>query len=139
MKEEIRIPDIGDADEVYVIELCVAPGDAVGPDDALIVIESEKASMEVPAGRSDGTYQIAADRDEKGADRRVRLVAGGLAKLGELEKVKGAEDRVRFNCGIAHDALVGILLVRAPNVRSVLRELEQAASRGVLAAPSART
>ena len=50
MKEEIRIPDIGDADEVYVIELCVAPGDEVGPDDALIVIESEKASMEVPAG-----------------------------------------------------------------------------------------
>ena len=50
MKEEVRIPDIGDADEVYVIELCVAPGDAVGPDDALIVIESDKASMEVPAG-----------------------------------------------------------------------------------------
>ena len=50
MKEEIRIPDIGDADEVYVIELCAAPGDEVGPDDALIVIESEKASMEVPAG-----------------------------------------------------------------------------------------
>ena len=50
MKEEIRIPDIGDADEVYVIELCVAPGDAVGPDDALVVIESDKASMEVPAG-----------------------------------------------------------------------------------------
>ena len=50
MKEEVRIPDIGDADEVYVIELCVAPGDAVGPDDALVVIESDKASMEVPAG-----------------------------------------------------------------------------------------
>ena len=50
MKEEVRIPNIGDADEVYVIELCVAPGDAVGPDDALVVIESDKASMEVPAG-----------------------------------------------------------------------------------------
>ena len=50
MKEEVRIPDIGDADEVYVIELCVAPGDEVGPEDALVVIESEKASMEVPAG-----------------------------------------------------------------------------------------
>ena len=50
MKEEVRIPDIGDADEVYVIELCVVPGDAVGPDDALVVIESDKASMEVPAG-----------------------------------------------------------------------------------------
>ena len=48
--QEIRIPDIGDAEDVVVIELCVAPGDRVGPDDALIVIESDKASMEVPAG-----------------------------------------------------------------------------------------
>ena len=50
--QEIRIPDIGDAEDVVVIELCVAPGDPVGPDDALIVIESDKASMEVPAGVS---------------------------------------------------------------------------------------
>lgn len=47
---EIRIPDIGDAENVEVIELCVAAGDAVGPDDAILVIESDKASMEVPAG-----------------------------------------------------------------------------------------
>ena len=49
---EIRIPDIGDAENVEVIELCVAPGDTVGPDDAILVIESDKASMEVPAGIS---------------------------------------------------------------------------------------
>ncbi|MCH2097653.1 MAG: dihydrolipoamide acetyltransferase, partial [Pseudomonadales bacterium] len=47
--EEIRIPDIGDAGDVEVIELCVAPGDAVSIDDPLIVIESDKASMEVPS------------------------------------------------------------------------------------------
>lgn len=50
MAHEVRIPDIGDIDEVEVIEICVAPGDRVEPDDALIVIESDKASMEVPAG-----------------------------------------------------------------------------------------
>lgn len=50
MAHEVRIPDIGDIDEVEVIEICVAVGDRVGPDDALIVIESDKASMEVPAG-----------------------------------------------------------------------------------------
>ena len=49
MSEEIRIPDIGDAEVVEVIELCVAAGDSVELDDALIVIESDKASMEVPA------------------------------------------------------------------------------------------
>ena len=47
---EIRIPGIGDAENVEVIELCVEPGETVGPDDAILVIESDKASMEVPAG-----------------------------------------------------------------------------------------
>jgi pyruvate dehydrogenase E2 component (dihydrolipoamide acetyltransferase) len=50
MATEIRIPNIGDVEDVEVIELCVKPGDTVGEDDPLIVIESDKASMEVPAG-----------------------------------------------------------------------------------------
>ena len=45
----IEIPDIGDAKDVEVIEICVGVGDDVAKDDALIVIESEKASMEVPS------------------------------------------------------------------------------------------
>ena len=53
---DIRIPDIGDAQDVEVIELCVAPGDTVAVNDALIVIESDKASMEVPAPAA-GTVQ----------------------------------------------------------------------------------
>lgn len=51
---EVRIPDIGDADDVEVVEIFVAPGAEVAIDDPLIVIESDKASMEVPttsAGR----------------------------------------------------------------------------------------
>tara|TARA_A100001037_G_scaffold302750_1_gene335043 strand:- start:7112 stop:8764 length:1653 start_codon:yes stop_codon:yes gene_type:complete len=54
--QEICIPDIGDIDEVEVIEVCVAPGDMVTADDALLVIESDKASMEVPAG-TDGRIE----------------------------------------------------------------------------------
>ena len=46
---DVTIPDIGDAEDVEVIEICVGPGDTVGANDALIVIESDKASMEVPA------------------------------------------------------------------------------------------
>ena len=46
---EVVIPDIGDAEDVEVIELCVAPGDQIDIDGALIVIESDKASMEVPS------------------------------------------------------------------------------------------
>ena len=46
---EVVIPDIGDAEDVEVIELCVGPGDSIEVDGALIVIESDKASMEVPS------------------------------------------------------------------------------------------
>jgi len=53
---DVRIPDIGDAQDVEVIELCVTPGDTVAVNDALIVIESDKASMEVPAPAA-GTVQ----------------------------------------------------------------------------------
>ena len=45
MSTEVAIPDIGDAEDVEVIEICVAPGDDVAENDALIVIESDKASM----------------------------------------------------------------------------------------------
>ncbi len=46
---DITIPNLGDIDEVEVIELCVSPGDRVAQEDAVIVIESDKASMEIPA------------------------------------------------------------------------------------------
>lgn len=49
MTNEVRIPDIGDAEDVEVIEIMVEVGAAVAENDALIVIESDKASMEVPA------------------------------------------------------------------------------------------
>ena len=46
---DILIPSVGDIDEVEVIELCIAPGASVTEGDTLIVIESDKASMDVPA------------------------------------------------------------------------------------------
>tara|TARA_Y100000782_G_scaffold114322_1_gene150093 strand:- start:9207 stop:10829 length:1623 start_codon:yes stop_codon:yes gene_type:complete len=47
--ETVKVPDIGGGDGVEVIELCVAAGDEVEEGDSLIVLESDKASMEVPA------------------------------------------------------------------------------------------
>ena len=45
---EIHVPDIGDFKEVEVIELLVKPGDSVKPEQSLITVESDKASMEIP-------------------------------------------------------------------------------------------
>ncbi|HZY18685.1 MAG TPA: dihydrolipoyl dehydrogenase [Ramlibacter sp.] len=46
---EVKVPDIGDFDEVAVIELLVKPGDTIKPEQSLVTVESDKASMEIPA------------------------------------------------------------------------------------------
>src|SRR5580658_2886452 len=53
---EVRVPDIGDFTNVPVIEVLVKPGDRVKKNQSLITLESEKASMEVPA-EADGVVQ----------------------------------------------------------------------------------
>jgi len=46
---DIQVPDIGDFKEVAVIEVLVQPGDTVKPEQSLITVESDKASMEIPS------------------------------------------------------------------------------------------
>ena len=45
----VEVPDIGDFDQVPVIEILVSPGDEVALDDPLLTLESDKATMDVPA------------------------------------------------------------------------------------------
>ncbi|UCH49599.1 MAG: dihydrolipoyllysine-residue acetyltransferase [Betaproteobacteria bacterium] len=47
--KDVLVPDIGDFKDVPVIEVLVKPGDTVSPEDSLITLESDKATMEVPA------------------------------------------------------------------------------------------
>ena len=49
---EVKVPDIGDFDEVAVIELLVKPGDTVKAEQSLITVESDKASMEIPSSHA---------------------------------------------------------------------------------------
>ena len=49
MAKEIRLPDIGDFKDVPIIEILVAPGQTVRKDETLLTLESDKASMDVPA------------------------------------------------------------------------------------------
>ncbi len=92
----------------------------------------------------DGQYRVRASGDdpESQAGRRIGVIVNGLLKLGAMRRVQDAtgvtEDCVAFECGCAHDALLGLLLLRAPNVRAIVREQEAMAARGTLSAPSAR-
>ncbi len=49
---DIKVPDIGDFKEVAVIELLVKPGETVKPEQSLITVESDKASMEIPCSHA---------------------------------------------------------------------------------------
>ena len=50
--EEIQVPDIGGSTDVEVIEILVKPGDKINQEDALIPLEGDKATMEVPSPES---------------------------------------------------------------------------------------
>jgi dihydrolipoamide dehydrogenase len=52
MSIEVKVPDIGDFKEVEVIELLVKVGDVIKPEQSLITVESDKASMEIPSSVS---------------------------------------------------------------------------------------
>ncbi len=53
---EIKIPDLGGADEVEIVEVLIQPGDAVEQEQTLAVMESDKATMDLPASMA-GTIQ----------------------------------------------------------------------------------
>ena len=74
---DVAIPNLGDIDEVEVIEICVAVGDEVAENDVLLVIESDKASMEIPAPAA-GTVdaiQVSVGDQVKEGDVIVTLAA----------------------------------------------------------------
>ena len=51
MPTEVLVPDIGDFSGVPIIEVHVAPGDKVNAEDPLLTLESDKATLDVPAPR----------------------------------------------------------------------------------------
>src|SRR4051812_19704303 len=53
---EVKVPDIGDFKNIPVIEVLVKPGDKVKAEDPLVTLESDKATMDVPAPQ-DGTVK----------------------------------------------------------------------------------
>ena len=55
---DVKIPDIGDFKDVPIIEILVGPGDTVSPEDPLITLESDKATMEVPAPQAGKVVEV---------------------------------------------------------------------------------
>jgi pyruvate dehydrogenase E2 component (dihydrolipoamide acetyltransferase) len=107
VSEDIRIPDIGDADDVEVVEILASAGDEVGEDDPIIVIESDKASMEVPAGiagKLDSIEVAIGDKVKEGqVIARVSPAGGGADDDGDREGDEAAGRDEAADQGAASD------------------------------------
>ncbi len=69
----IKVPDIGGAKDVDVIEVCVSVGDQIVEEQSLIVLETEKASMEIPSSASGKVVSISLKEGDKVAEGDVIL------------------------------------------------------------------
>lgn len=120
------------------LEACKADPAAPAVADPLSTTDRKSGLTIHVEGLGEGQYRIATkgDADEEVRARRVGVIANGLMKLGQMRRVEGADDCVGFDCRGDHDALVGLLLRRAPNVRAIAREQEAMAARGMLTSPS---
>jgi dihydrolipoamide dehydrogenase len=76
---EIKVPDIGDFDEVAVIELLVKPGDAIQAEQSLITVESDKASMEIPSSHAGVVKELKVKLGDKVKQGSVVLVLEAAA------------------------------------------------------------
>jgi dihydrolipoamide dehydrogenase len=70
---EVQVPDIGDFDEVGVIEVLVKPGDTVKVEQSLITVESDKASMEIPSSAAGVVKELKVKLGDKVAKGSVIL------------------------------------------------------------------
>ncbi len=99
-----------------------------------LTVFDKKADGEIEAlSRGSGLYEI---RTVGGVvSRRTTVIAQGFAKLCEMKIIED-DHQVVFPCKTSHDAMVGMLMFRAQNVRGTVKEEEMSATRGVLSAPS---
>ena len=74
---EIKVPDIGDFDEVAVIELLVKAGDTIKSEQSLITVESDKASMEIPSSHAGVVKELRVKLGDKVKEGSVVLVLEG--------------------------------------------------------------
>ena len=88
---EIKVPDIGDFKNIPIIEVLVKPGDSVQPEDPLITLESDKATLEIPAPQA-------------GTVRELRVKVGDKVSQGSLILTLDAAGAAEADAGMGMPA-----------------------------------
>jgi dihydrolipoamide dehydrogenase len=96
---EIRVPDIGDFTDVPVIEIHVSPGDEVAVEDPLVTLESDKATMDVPAPEAGTVKQLSVQIGDRVSEGSVLLTldsdgAGPSSGAGSEAPAESSDARV---------------------------------------------
>jgi pyruvate dehydrogenase E2 component (dihydrolipoamide acetyltransferase) len=109
---EVRVPDIGDFKDVPVIEVMVKAGDKVKPEDPLVTLESDKATLEVPAPAAGTVAQVKIKVGDKVSEGSVILLletgAASAASAPKMPSVAAAPPPVSAPKGVAE--------VRVPDI-----------------------
>lgn len=122
---EIKVPDIGDFDEVTVIELMVKPGDTVKADQSLVTVESDKASMEIPSSHAGVVKELRMALGDKVKQGSLVLMlevadAAGAAPVLEVKQAAApasqAQAAINTVAAAAVAASVGPIEVRVPDI-----------------------
>ncbi len=92
---EIRVPDIGDFQDVPIIEIHVSPGDEVAAEDPLVTLESDKATMDVPAPEAGTVAQLRVKVGDRVSEGSVLLTLEGATDGAAPSEPAEAEAQAR--------------------------------------------
>ena len=137
---QVLVPDIGDFDEVAVIEVMVKVGDTIKAEQSLITVESDKASMEIPSSHAGVVRQVLVKLGDKvakgspvvvldmlgGASASSAPVAAAVAPAVATTPAAPATDRTAPTAALPpHEPLVakGALPHASPSIRRLARDL----------------
>ena len=109
--ELIRVPDIGGAEGAEVVEVLVAPGEAIDVEQSLIVVESDKASMEIPAPRA-------------GVVGELRVAVGDMVSEGDVILMIAAQGAVDGEGATATESAVGSAAESAVELSAEIAETD---------------
>ncbi len=130
---ELKIPNLGEADDTEIIEISAKKGDKISKNDPIIVLESEKAAMEVPSDYDGIIKEITVKEGESVKEGKVFAVLETLseAKIKDTAKEEIKPERLRNSNvdesreksnSLKHEDLEGVYV--GPAVKKIARELE---------------
>ena len=118
MKKDLLVPDIGDFENVEIIELLVKQGQKISINDPIVTLESDKSSVEVPSTEEGIVESISVkigDKVSKG-DKLISIsVEGGSEKIEEVKEVKKETEIPKDT-----EKIISCLLYTSPSPRDTM-------------------